>query len=105
LFFYSAHFSDQDLRVLNKFHGLARLHLGMIPITDAGMKELAALKNLKDLDVNAPNLTDAGVKELNGLTKLTSAKLGGNLTEACLKDIALHKQLTQLHLNMGSFTK
>jgi internalin A len=41
------------------------------PITDAGLKELAGLKNLQWLDLCLDTkITDAGLKELAGLKNL-----------------------------------
>jgi internalin A len=39
-------------------------------ITDAGLKELAALKNLQWLEPGGTKITDAGLKELAGLKNL-----------------------------------
>jgi len=36
-------------------------------VTDVGMKELAALKSLIDLELTRTNVTDAGLKELAAL--------------------------------------
>jgi internalin A len=38
--------------------------LAWTQITDAGLKELAALKNLQTLNLNGTQITDAGLKEL-----------------------------------------
>ncbi len=43
-------------------------------MTDQGVKELAALKNLADLSLGQTQVTDAGLKELVALKSLT--KLG-----------------------------
>ena len=40
------------------------------PLTDAGLRELAGLKNLSWLDLRETRVTDAGLKELAGLKKL-----------------------------------
>ena len=39
-------------------------------VTDAGLKELAALKQLQTLDLSDAQVTEAGLKELAGLTQL-----------------------------------
>jgi hypothetical protein len=44
-------------------------------VTDTGVKELAALKNLNSLDLGFTKVTDAGVKELAALKNLTSLNL------------------------------
>ena len=46
-------------------------------MTDAGLKELAALKQLQSLDLIGCNkVTDAGLKELAALKQLQSLNLG-----------------------------
>ena len=44
-------------------------------MTDAGLKELAGLKNLQTLDLGGTQVTDAGLKELAGLKSLQSLNL------------------------------
>ena len=44
-------------------------------MTDAGLKELAALKNLTTLDLSDTEVTDAGLKELAALKNLTTLDL------------------------------
>ncbi len=53
------------------------------PLTNAGLKELAGLKNLTWLDLRDTRVTDAGLKELAGLKNLTTLQLRGTgVTEA-----------------------
>ena len=42
-------------------------------MTDAGLKELRALKNLTSLALNSTKVTDAGLKELATLKNLTTS--------------------------------
>ena len=44
-------------------------------MTDAGLKELAGLKNLQSLNLDDTKVTDAGLKELAGLKSLQSLDL------------------------------
>ena len=46
-------------------------------MTDAGLKELAALKNLTTLDLSETRVTGAGLKELAALKNLTTLNLRG----------------------------
>src|ERR1700722_1045925 len=39
-------------------------------VTDAGLTELAGLKNLQELNLHGTKVTDAGLKELAGLIRL-----------------------------------
>jgi internalin A len=50
--------------------------LGINGVTDAGMKELAALKGLQTLHLFYTEVTDMGLKELAGLQRLSSSRLG-----------------------------
>ena len=45
-------------------------------MTDAGLKELAGLKDLQMLDLSFTQMTDAGLKELAGLKGLQTLNLG-----------------------------
>jgi internalin A len=56
---------------------------------DAGMKELAGLKNLQELHLNDTRVTDAGLKELAGLDSLETLYVGGTeVTGVGLKGLA-----------------
>lgn len=44
-------------------HSLFAPAVRATPITDAGLKELAALRGLQELDLNNTQVTDAGLKE------------------------------------------
>ena len=46
-------------------------------MTDAGLKELAALKGLQKLDLSLNAVTDAGLKELVALKGLQMLQVGG----------------------------
>ena len=48
-------------------------------MTDAGLKELAAIKSLQSLDLSFTEVTDAGLKELAGLKSLQN--LGSRRTQ------------------------
>ena len=48
-------------------------------LNDAGLKELAALKNLTTLNLSHTNVTDAGLKELAALKNLTTLNLSGTM--------------------------
>ena len=68
-------------------------------VTDAGLKELAGLKNLTDLVLVCKQETDAGLKELAGLQNLTYLELySESVMDAGLKEFAALKNLTSLYL-------
>ena len=58
-------------------------------VTDAGLKELATLKNLTTLDLSNTGVTDAGLKELAPLKNLTTLNLGGftRVTDEGIKEL------------------
>ena len=69
-------------------------------VTDAGLKELAGLKQLQTLILNGNLVTDAGLKELAGLKQLQTLYLGSTrVTDAGLKELAGLKQLQSLNLH------
>ena len=74
---------------------LTTLHLPK-NVTDAGLKELAALENLGYLDLtHSKEITDAGLKELAGFKNVTRLGVGGAVTNAGMKELARFKKLTQ----------
>src|SRR5688572_8041561 len=77
-----------------------------VQVTDAGLKELAHLKQLTSLDVWGTKVTDAGLKELAHLKQLTWLRLGEAyaVTDAGLKELADLKQLTSLSLSHTQVT-
>ena len=46
-------------------------------ITDAGLKDMAKLQQLKKLNLNGTKITDAGLKDVAKLKKLESLRLDG----------------------------
>jgi len=78
--------TDADLKGLKDLPDLRELNLGGTPVTDAGMKELKDLKNLRTLGLVATKATEAGLKELKGLTGLQTLYLGDGpaVTDAAL---------------------
>ena len=82
------------------------LGLGHTQVTDAGLKELAELKNLQALDLSQNNLvTDAGLKELAGLKSLQKLTLHDTkVTDAGLKELAGLKNLQTLDLSRTKVT-
>src|SRR2546421_372222 len=75
------------------------VHLHEIGVTDAGLKELADLKQLTCLYLPGTPVTDAGLKELADLKQLTTLGLASTqVTDAGLKELADLKQLTALNL-------
>ncbi len=82
--------------MLATLNSLRELHLwGCKRVTDAGVKELAPLKNLELLSLG-PGVTDAGLKNLTPLKKVKKLYLGSSsVTDAGLKELA-GKELVDL---------
>jgi len=82
-----------------------RVRLGGTQVTDAGLKELAALKNLQELDLAGTKVTDAGLKELAALKTLQTLYLDNTkVTDAGLKELAPLKNLQTLYLGNTQVT-
>jgi hypothetical protein len=54
---------------------VTQLVLSATQITDAGLKDVAKLKNLKDLDLRAAQITDAGLKDIAKMQQLRRLRL------------------------------
>ena len=65
--------TDAGLKELAALKSLTALNLGHTKVTDPGLKELAPLKNLKILSLFKTKVTDAGLKELAPLENLTDS--------------------------------
>ena len=92
--------TDAGLKELAALKNLASLYLDNTKVTDAGMKELAVLKNLTTLSLDRTQVTDAGIKELATLKNLTTLKLdSAKVTDAGLKE--LQKALPKLMVSLA----
>ena len=81
------------------------VNLSNTKVTDAGLKELAALKQLTTLNLGVTQVTDAGLKELAPLKQLTTLYLHDtDVTDAGLKELTALKNLTTLHLGKTAVT-
>jgi internalin A len=82
------------------------LDLERTELADAGLKELAGLKQLQALNLMGTNVTDAGLKELTGLKQLQSLDLSyAQVTDRGLKHLAGLKQLQSLNLTQTEVTR
>ena len=81
------------------------VRLDFTQVTDADLKELAALKQLQRLELMGTRVTDAGLKDLAPLTQLQALYLRGTeVTGAGLKDLAPLKQLQRLDISLTRVT-
>src|SRR5262249_55177771 len=58
------------LQPLANLRELEELHLGGVPVTDAGLTHLAGLTRLRKLDLLSSDVTDAGLDQLAGMNDL-----------------------------------
>jgi len=86
--------------------GLQEFSLSSNKATNAGLKELASLKELQKLEITSfSEITDAGLKQLESLLALRDLSLrGSKVTDAGLKDLAQLKNLQRLDLSLTGVT-
>jgi hypothetical protein len=91
--------SEVPVTELAALKQLRSLDLKGAGLTDADLKTLGAMKQLESLHIGINAVTDAGLKELTGIQELHTLGLGNtNITDAGLKELAKLKQLRQLTL-------
>jgi hypothetical protein len=84
---------------------IVSVDLGKTKVTDAGLKDLAGLKQLQWLNLTKTQVTDAGLKHLAGLKQLRELDLRNiKVTDAGLKHLAGLKQLRLLLLTNTKVT-
>jgi hypothetical protein len=90
--------TDAGLKDVAKLKNLKSLDLGGTRITDLGLKDVAKLQKLEDLDLSSTKITTAGLREVAKLKNLTSLDLMHNLriNDASMKEVAKMQQLTSL---------
>ncbi|MCI0682906.1 MAG: sigma-70 family RNA polymerase sigma factor [Gemmataceae bacterium] len=87
------------------FPALRWLGLHDTPVTDAGVKHLAALPNLNTLWLSWTNTTEAGLKDIARLQNLHTLRLGGvPVTDEGVKDLATMTNLRALWLDWTKVT-
>tara|TARA_A100001037_G_scaffold51030_1_gene43036 strand:+ start:8 stop:673 length:666 start_codon:yes stop_codon:yes gene_type:complete len=88
------------------FEKVLKLDLNSTDITDAGLAELAHLKNLTRLDLDSTNITGQGLPELSGLGNLTHLGLNHcyDFTVTGFKEITKLQQLTILRMFFTNVT-
>ena len=93
--------TDAELKELTQLKQLRSLFLLGAQVTNAGLKELAGLTELRWLELSdAAHVTDEGLKELARLKQLQTLDLMGvQVTDAGLKELAGLTQLESLNLS------
>lgn len=91
--------TQRGIDALAKLTKLERLSLQGLPITDADMRHIAAMPNLRVLRLSSRNLTKAGVEHLQGLKNLRVLALDGcPIGDKGLEAIAPMHKLERLSL-------
>lgn len=81
--------TDADLKQLTGLSDLKKLHLDFTAISDAGLKHVGELKHLQMLSLGATKVTDAGLASLKPLTELRELSLGAtSITGSGLEHLA-----------------
>jgi internalin A len=92
--------TDAGLKELAGLKNLQSLHIFNTKISGNGLKELSELNNLQDLDLLSTQVTDAGLKVLASLKNLQALNLGNTrVSNVGLKELANLKNLRSLKLN------
>ncbi len=85
---------------------IASLDLARTKVTDAGLKAVAAMKNLNELHLENTGISDAGLAHLAGLTSLEYLNLyNTKVTDAGLQKLAGLGKLKALYLWQTGVTK
>jgi internalin A len=92
--------TDGQLKALNNLVNLTHLELHSTQVTDAGLKELKGLNNLRWLSLmGSKGVSDEGLQELRELKNLDSLDLGYTaVTDVGMKELSELKNLTRLSL-------
>lgn len=92
--------TDEGLREVSALKNLRGLYIFYAPVTDGGLKALAALTELRALDLSHTRVKGEGLKELVGLKNLQALNLSyAQVSDAGLKELAGMKNLRWLSLH------
>lgn len=99
---FDAHGSATDamLAEIARIDGLTVLRLGeSATITDHGLRHLAGMTSLRELDLSGTSITDAGLSVLRGLTSLERVSLSNTqVTDAGLRAFDRCERLVEVNL-------
>jgi WD40 repeat protein len=91
---------DADLAGLKDFDGLVGLYLQEIDVSDAGLTNLGALKNVETFVCTSPAITDAGLAAVGKMTKLRSLKIESQkITAAGFAHLVKLADIEELQVN------
>ncbi len=97
--------ADADMARFAQVAELQRILLIGLPISDVGFKSLAALRDLRVLEISETKITDVGLRGIAHFKKLESLTLDGTkVTNASMKLIGSFPELTVLKLSSTTIT-
>jgi hypothetical protein len=102
LYLHDGKITDAGLKHLTNLKDLKLLVLGANrDITDAGLRELVKLKNLEDLRISYTQVGDDGLKMLTALPRLKALwMMHTNVTDEGIRHLSDIKTLTHLYINL-----
>jgi len=95
--------NDGTCKFLHRLSGLVNLNLGYSDVGDDGVKQLAALPNLRDLDLQATRITDASAATLSHLHPDRLVLSRTTITDAMVAALA-HSDLKTIELTQDAIT-
>ena len=101
LLFFDTDLQNADLKDLAKYHQLKSLKIARSPqVTDMGLKELAAIEQIKELSLGGPWITDSTLKELANLKQIVRLRLTDcpNVTDKGIQELSGMKELEYVYL-------
>jgi mono/diheme cytochrome c family protein len=85
---------------------IASIDIARSKVTDAGLKALAGMKNLKELHLEGTAISDAGLDQLKGLAELEYINLyNTKVTDAGMAKLAALSKLKAIYLWQSGVTK
>jgi len=91
--------TDEDLKVFRILNEVSILNLENTQITDAGLGDVAGLRNLQWLRLDGTRVTDAGIDKIANLPYLEVLDLSGtDITDAGLVDLRKLKSMHDVNL-------
>lgn len=92
--------SDDDLKLVARFHNLRRLDLDNTDISDAGIKHLASLTKLEALNLNKTRCNGSYLSALAGLKNLRFLRIGkSDIDRSVLPNLGAFGKLTCLDVS------
>ncbi len=94
--------TDAGIRHLARMPQLRYLDLSGTQVTDAGLKVLRSLRSLERINLSGTHITDTGVAELAGCRAIRRVELAWTRTgDGAIRALAGKAQLSHLHTGVG----